>query len=308
MQPGLRRIAPGTPQLTPNRLGSPALREKLEALTQHPHSALLAAPGFDAAPALHTLKRQAAQEHPDAFVTDAADHGVAPLLGWSVRGDRVRGDGPAEIGDCLHALEPAWRLTGLLCLALLEDFAIIDGASACIPWLAVCLPSHWAPEHKVGRHFAEVHGPVADNQVLVAASSHLARLVTGDERWERFVWTLSGDPLLRQHPMHGRRTAWTAAANTAELAAHTVFRTEHQTFIPMPGRHQAIFTIQVQSRPLAEAVGSPEHAQRLHDALASMSPAVLAYRGLTDVRTRLLEWLQDRAQCPPGDTANRAGC
>ncbi len=35
MQPGLRRIAPGTPQLTPNRLGDRALVEKLAVLSAH---------------------------------------------------------------------------------------------------------------------------------------------------------------------------------------------------------------------------------------------------------------------------------
>jgi hypothetical protein len=36
-------------------------------------------------------------------------------------------------------------------------------------------------------------------------------------------------------------------------------------------------------------------AQALHDAIATMSPAVLAYRGLTGVREPLLAWLQQRA-------------
>ena len=34
---------------------------------------------------------------------------------------------------------------------------------------------------------------------------------------------------------------------------------------------------------------------QLHDALASMSDAVLAYRGLTPARDRLLHWLSARA-------------
>jgi hypothetical protein len=34
----------------------------------------------------------------------------------------------------------------------------------------------------------------------------------------------------------------------------------------------------------------------VHDALASMSPAVLAYRGLTDARDRLLVWLATQAE------------
>ena len=291
MQPGLRRIASGTLQLTPNRSDSAALREKLGVLQHHPTQALLAAPGFDAAPALRALMRQAKAEHPDAFAWDGDHDFAARRLGWSIRGAALHGDGPSEIGACLHALPHEWRLPGLLSLALAEDFAVIDGASARIPWLAVCLPSRWAPEEKVGRHFAEVHGPVADNQLLITAADHLARLVTGADRWERFVWTVSAEPRLMQHPHHVPPTVWPAALDAGALAAHASFRTEYQTFIPLPEARQAVFTIGVESRPLTEAIDGPARARQLHDALASMSDAVLAYRGLTDARERLLAWL-----------------
>ncbi|MBC8056275.1 MAG: DUF3445 domain-containing protein [Rhizobiales bacterium] len=296
MQPGLRRITPGALQLTPNRLGSAALREKLTALQNHAPQALLSARGFDPAPALGALIRQAAAEHPSQFAWDGDSALASTALGWRIRGNTLDGEGPAEIGTCLRALPDAWRLTGLLSLALAEDFAVIDGATARIPWLAVCLPSRWAPEEKVGRHFAEVHAPVADNRVLVTAAEHLARLVTGTDRWERFVWSIGSEPGLMQHPRHVPPTAWPASLDASALAACASFRTEHQTFIPLPEARQAVFTIHVESRPLTTAIDSAAQARQLHDALASMSDAVLAYRGLTDARERLLGWLAVRAQ------------
>jgi hypothetical protein len=296
MQPGLRRLAPGTGQLTPNELGSVALAEKLAALQDHWPHALLAMPGFDPAPALRALMHQAAAEHPAAFAWDGDAGFDAHLLGWSLRGDELIGDGPSELSQCLRALPAPWRLPGLLSLALAEDFAVIDGTTARIPWLAVCLPSRWAPEEKVGKHFAEVHAPVADNQLLVSAADHLARLVTGEDRWERFVWSISSDARLQQHPLHARPAAWPAALDANALASQAAFRTEHQTFIPLPEARQAVFTIRVESGPLTEAIDSTERARQLHDALASMSPAVLAYRGLADARDRLLAWLA--ARCP----------
>ena len=155
--------------------------------------------------------------------------------------------------------------------------------------------SHWAPEDKIGRSFAEIHAPVADNALLLAASDALIRLVSGDDHWERFVWTVTADSALQQHPLHRPRNAWPADASPDALVAQAFFRTEHQTFIPLPAHRQAIFTIHVESRPLAQAIVDAEHARRLHDAIASMSPAVLAYRGLTDARPRLLEWLSHRS-------------
>jgi len=300
MQPGLRRIAPGAPQLTPSLPGSRALREKLAALASHPEQSLVADPAFDPGPALQALCTHAASEHPEAF---SSAHGAwqAHHLGWSLQGDALQGDGAAEIAACLRALPAHWRLAGLLALAFEQDFAVLDAATGRIPWLAVCLPSHWAPEDKVGRLFAEVHAPVADNATLLAASEALARLVTGPDRWERFVWTITANPRLQQHPQRSPRNSWPADATPDVLAARAYFRTEHQTFIPLPERRQAVFTIHVESRPLTEAVVDAEQAHRLGDALGSMSPAVLGYRGLTDVQARLLAWLAQRARSLEGD-------
>ena len=295
MQPGLRRLAAGAQQLTPNRPGDRALVEKLAVLATHADQALLSAEGFDAAPALHALAAHAAAEHPDAFAWDGADHWQAHHLGWSLQHGAPIGDGPAEIGACLRALPENLRCAALLALTFAEDFAVIDGTTARIPWLAVCLPSHWAPEDKIGRHFAQVHAPVADNQTLITAGDHLARLVTGAERWERFVWTITRHPTLSQHPQRCNAAPWPSDASADALAAKAFFRTERQTFIPLPEHAQAIFTIHVEIQPLAQAVVLPAHARQLHAALASMSPAVLAYRSLTDVRDRLLAWLAVRA-------------
>jgi hypothetical protein len=57
------------------------------------------------------------------------------------------------------------------------------------------------------------------------------------------------------------------------------------------GTRQSIFTIRVQLQPLPLAVDSSDRARRLHDSLASMSDAVLAYKGLAPARERLLQWL-----------------
>ena len=280
MQPGLRRLAAGTTQLTPNQPGDRALREKLAVLGAYAPQALLSTPGFDAAPALQALSHQAAAEHPGAWSAQSAH---AHWLGWSLQGDEPRQHHhqQPEVGACLRALPREWRLPALLSLAFVEDFAIIDGATAHIPWLAVCLPSGWAPEEKVGRHFAQVHAPVADNQLLLTASDHLARLVTGSDRWERFVWTITRHPRLHAHPEHVDPAPWPADATPMQLAQHDL--------------KQAVFTIRVNLQPLTDALPSAAHAQQVHDALASMSPAVLAYRGLTDARDRLLVWLSAQA-------------
>jgi len=291
MQPGLRRLAPGATQLTPQQPGSRHQREKLAVLSSFAQQALLSRDGFDAAPALDALCAQAAAEHPQAFAWDGR-RAHALWLGTAVADGQVEqvATGSFGLGDeisrCLHGLPAAWRLAGLLSLAFAEDFAIVDGQDASIPWLAVTLPSHWAPEDKVGRHFAEVHAPVADNALIVGASTALTRMVTGPERWERFVWTVTPHPRLHAHPQRVNEARW--AQVPVEQAT---WRTERQTFIPLPALRQAVFTILVQTEPLPTAMAVPGRAARVHDAIASMSAPVLAYRGLTPVRDALLAWL-----------------
>lgn len=305
MQPGLRRLAPGARQLTPavdrHRGVSRHLREKLAVLSVFRDQALLSVPGFDATPALAALAAQAATDQPQAFGIDGPAW-LANDLGWALDADdqplAIGSDWP-EAGALLAALPRAWRRAALLSLAFAEDFAVLDGATGTLPWLAVALPSMWAPEAKVGRHFTAVHAPVADHRLILAAAPQLIQLVTGPERWERFVWTLTAHPRLHAHPQRVDPARWAAGLDDDALAAQTWWRTEHQTFIPIAagarGSPQAVFTIRVDVTPLARAFPQPAQAARVHDALASMSDAVLAYRGLTAVQAPLLRWLARRA-------------
>ena len=300
MQPGLRRLAAGATHLTPLAPGSRHQREKLAVLSAFAASALLCERGFDARPALTTLCRQAALEHPEAFSWNGS-RATAHALHVSVEADEVLEQGQGsfglgnEIGQCLQQLPAGWRLAGLLSLAFAEDFAVVDARSATVPWLAVCLPSHWAPEDKIGRLLADVHGPVADGERLREASRHLARLVCGPDRWERFVWTVASHPRLHAHPARTDRSDWSRVL-PGEVSSACWWRTERQTFIPVPQAEEAVFTIQVEVSPLPRAIDTPERARRLHAALASMSAAALDYRGLTNLVPALLAWLVQRSE------------
>jgi dimethylamine monooxygenase subunit A len=309
MQPGLRRLPPDASPLTPLQPGSRHQREKLAVLSAFANEALLDTPGFDPLPALHALCQHAAAAHPQHWVWDG-DSAHAPTLGCAVasRSGAVQqaaagafglGD---EIARCLAGLAPSWRLAGLLALAFAEDLAIVDGRSGTIPWLAVALPSHWAPQDKVGQGFAAVHAPVAEGERVRAAADALVASVTQGGPWERFVWTITPHPRLHAHPARVPPQRWTAHDPDGDGRrgppfdpARTWFRSERQAFLPLPALQQAVFGIAVEVQPLAEVIDSPARAARLHAALASMGPAVLAYRDLQTVHAPLLAWLAQRA-------------
>jgi dimethylamine monooxygenase subunit A len=313
MRPGMRRLAAGTPQLTPSAPGSRHQREKLAVFTAFAHEALVQRPGFDPGPAVDAWLAQASAEHPDHLQWDG--HWLrVPSLGTEVdRAGLVRPSGLSTFGHgdearrCLSRVAPAWRLAALASLALREDVAIVDGRDGTIPWIAVALPSHWAPASKVGQHFAAVHAPVADNELIIQASEALVALVTGTDRWERFVWAVTDHPRLHAHPERVDPADWHLPTDPAALAARDPFgqdpvtsgawlRHERQTFIPVPGHRQAVFTIRVAVDPLDAVASTPARAARLRDAIASMSPAVLAYRGLEHARDGLVTWLDQRAR------------
>ena len=295
MRPGLRRLAPGARHLTPLAPGSPHQREKLAVLSAFAGQALLQSAGFDANAALRTLCEVAAREHPEVLAWDGVE-AQSFALGVAVRSGELRtlhagsfglGD---EISRCLTQLEPRWRLAGLLSLAFAEDIAIIDAATGHIPWLAVTLPSFWAPEEKVGLHFVQIHAPVADNELLLRAASALMQVVSGEQRWERFVWTITSHPRLHAHPQRVDPQRW-GDADEHDLPARAWWRSERQTFIPVAGTQQVLFTIAIQMQPLAELLRDPAKARALHEAVASMSAAVLDYRSLHSVHEPLLRWL-----------------
>ena len=178
-------------------------------------------------------------------------------------------------------------------LAFEEDFAVLDGATGTLPWLCVCVPSHWAPEDKLGLDFAAVHAPVSDNAALLAAAGQLVALATGGGCWERSVWTISPSARHDQHPRRHAREPWPVTDDPGVFAGHCWLRAERQVFFPVgAGTRQAVFTIRVMLQPLAQAVRAPADALRLHDSLATMSPAVLEYKNLSAARAPLLRWLQ----------------
>lgn len=182
-------------------------------------------------------------------------------------------------------------------LAFEEDFAVLDGPSTTLPWLCVCVPSHWAPEEKLGLPFTSVHTPVADGEAIVRAAPHLTALATSGDPFERFVWTLTPGGRYDQHPARHARTPWPDTQDTNDFARQCFLRSERQTFLPIPAAPgQALFTIRVMLQPLEQAVRTRDDAARLHDSLQSMTDAVLRYKNLAPARDRLLAWLAQRAR------------
>lgn len=252
------------------------------------------------------LSRLGAEPAPALFVRDA----LAPAYAAAKRAvlaDPQR----APLGDTepavLRAIAAAYRQqTGVdvppdavsLSASLQEDFVVLhDGAEGFrARLLAVCFPSNWNPAEKQGMDFAAIHAPVADNALLQGGARGIMDLAFRQAPMLRHVWLLTPDGALAQHP-ETRRTRWdealAAAGDHGRLVDQLFFRVERQTTLPLPALRAGVFFIRVLVAPLADVLAaSPGRGHELHAALSSMSDAVLAYRGMTAVRPRLLAELR----------------
>jgi hypothetical protein len=188
------------------------------------------------------------------------------------------------------------RLGDALALSCQEDLVLMrelpDG-SAVAEWLHVCLPSGWDPAEKVGRDFAAIHAPVADKARLLGSADNVMKAMLTKGPYVRFGWGLTTCPSLNAHPTV--EAPWDDAwlSDPAVVAARTYVRMERQTTLALPGLGRALFTIRIYLTPLTDRLAAePELRPRIATLLRSCSPAVLAYKGMTELVPPLLAWLE----------------
>lgn len=192
-----------------------------------------------------------------------------------------------------------------LTLGLQEDMVFLHDEPGASPGTAmrvravsVCFPSKWRPDDKPGKDFAAIHAPVADNGLLLAGARGIVDLAFRQASMLRHVWLLTPDPSLALHPDEAQSVAWEqavqrSAAGTKRLLDQALFRVERQTTLPLPALGAGVFFIRVMVCPLTDVLAvSPGRAVELAQALASMSEAVVTYRGMAEVRERLLAELR----------------
>ena len=176
-------------------------------------------------------------------------------------------------------------------LSVQEDFVILKQEADTLrtEYLSVCFPSRWDPREKLGLDFSAIHAPVADNQTLIAAGLSIMTMAFMKQPMLRHVWLIVPSASLDQHP--DKNEAWWTEAlrDMSPLLPNLFFRIERQTTWPLPQFQRAVFFIRVMMSPLVDVVASaPGRAAELSASLRSMTPEVVAYRGMTDAMPRLL--------------------
>jgi hypothetical protein len=183
-----------------------------------------------------------------------------------------------------------------------EDLLLMRRADA--DWRLVagslCFPSSWRLGDKLGRPLEGIHAPAPGLGGRTAAM--IARIfdnLKADQPVERFNWSIYGDGELR-HAEAMQDPLIRFPPDEAVLdRAHV--RVERQTLRRLPRSGDILFTVRVHIDPLA-ALSSDARgralARALRDALAGLSAAQLAYKGLFEARGRLLAALVAIADSP----------
>lgn len=315
MRPGMRefgRAAFGMPaefghfrldQTTPRYV-----QAKLNSRARYPDSALRLADSVDAERVTQVVWRtlRTLGEEEPSWLEWSEDQIILPLLGVQVdRTDALElRTHPAPLEDLGRAIaDQCQRQTGvrrwleLLGLVVPCDFAMMASASEghhvgdqCEA-MHVCFPSSWSPRMKVGRDFAEIHRPVANNEKILKGSANLVHAMCFMGPYVRYAWGMHRHGGLDSNPDHQPERIDMTGWSPERVAAQTWLRVERQTTKPFPDLARGLFTIRTFVEPLVEVAKDREKAQQLAAAIRSMNPASLRYKGLIDRGEALLAYL-----------------
>jgi hypothetical protein len=150
---------------------------------------------------------------------------------------------------------------------------------------ALCFPTGWALEEKLGLTLDEIHGVVPGLNAALAGTirQFLDRLPPGSA-YLRDNWGISAHADLNQHPFRGL-SGPQAPVDLGRLW----LRVEHQALVALPRAGGVLFGIRIANHRLDRLTG--ETAVLLREGLREMPEELAAYKRLTGVRAELIRRL-----------------
>lgn len=165
-----------------------------------------------------------------------------------------------------------------LALQIEEDIAIMTDNKLCA--ICFCFPSNWVPGERLGQTFQEIHEPVADNAKLLQASDKIMQTLTKSGPYIRYVWTVTNNPALSNHPNN-------KINRDPTTIDELYFRYETQTTLPLPEVNSAILFVNVRVEPLIQYWDNNSHRNLILNSINSMTDLVLKYKNLTQIKELL---------------------
>jgi hypothetical protein len=241
-----------------------------------------------------------AQEREGAFgALEGSEEGQAEVLALLVAHLPARYPQTYQRADAAMRIGPADRLVALggepalLTASRLvqEDLLLMRRAAKGWRLIAgsLCFPSTWLLGEKLGLPMDAIHGPVPGYAGKMAAM--VARIFDNlkvEQPVERFNWSVYGDARLRY--AQSRQAPLARFPLGQDVAERAHIRVERQTLRRLPQSGDILFTVRVHVDPFAAFARHPRGpvlARALHDQIASLDAAELAYKGVVEARGRL---------------------
>jgi hypothetical protein len=152
---------------------------------------------------------------------------------------------------------------------------------------ALCFPTGWALEEKLGHTLDFIHGVVPGLNAALGSPIHqfLSRLKPGPAYF-RDNWGLAATGELNLHP--ARALPPPDLPTTPE---RLWLRVEHQALLSLPQTGGIIFGLRIALHRLDAVARDPLAAAGLRRALLTMPPEMAAYKRLERVSNQVVSWL-----------------
>ena len=179
-----------------------------------------------------------------------------------------------------------------------EDFAVLqlsNDNSQYLSLLHLCFPNYWSAQEKIGRDFVSIHGPVPGMNRINRQTQNILSAVLNKGPYVRFAWGLTTDRRLNHHPIppYSYSDA-TWQGRSFDIKSPQLFvRTERQTIVGFPDQKSILFTIRTYFEDVHIIKKNMEMKKKLICAIESMGDDSVIYKGLTQSRTDIINWLQD---------------
>jgi len=193
-------------------------------------------------------------------------------LGWMMA--TLKREHPAVVAE-VEADADAADPFDALARHLQEDFAVMqagDEDTGRTLVVDVRFPSGWRPERLRHEGFVAIHQPVPGFPPTEKAARGMVRAMVDKGPYVRFVWTVTPDASLDQHPDRA------SELRTWDEAERSYLRVERQVTVPLPRTRSSVFLIRVYMTPVDEL--SVERRARLVEALRLMPDEVRDYKRL----------------------------
>jgi hypothetical protein len=241
------------------------------------------------------------RDQPEAFFRpqDPTGQVLAERARWladdSERYAALRPEGVA-LAEEFHALSAGWAPAGQgrdlirqLGCQFEPDLLLLsadDAGRFRLRGGALCFPTGWALEEKIGHPLEFIHGVVPGLNSAIGNSIHqfLARLKPG-AAFCRDNWGLAASAELNLHPV--RRVALPSPPVSLD---RLWLRVEHQILFSLPGTKGIVFGIRIALHRLDQVALDPV-AEMLREALLTMPADVAAYKRVDTVREEVARQL-----------------